>query len=365
MRSDYTECRRNFLKTTVAGGVAAVVASRWASRAFAQTAAAGAAPATAEAAARSKVALTNGGTRGDNIIKALTAIEKDIKAAIGNRRVVIKPNNVVATNQLAATHVDALAAILDFLKAIGKLEGAVIAESGTAPTMQGFSNYKYTTLPDKYPVKLMDLDQEKFYTVMAFDQSVATPKPVRMSSVLADQEHNFIISTCMPKTHNFAVCTMGIKNIILGAGMKFARSGGGRGGMMSDKSTLHGGGAHGININLSMLAPMLHPSMTLIDGYEGMEGDGPISGPKVDHKVCVASLDYLAADVVGAKLMGLELGDVGYLTYLAAANAGESDISKMEIIGEAPDKLAKKYKLSPSAQAQLSWRNPASVQPRQ
>lgn len=46
----------------------------------------------------------------------------------------------------------------------------------------------------------------------------------------------------------------------------------------SDKPILHGGGAHGININLAMLSPMLHPSLSVIDGFEGMEGNGPIYG---------------------------------------------------------------------------------------
>jgi uncharacterized protein (DUF362 family) len=306
-----------------------------------------------------KVALTNGDERIDNIVRALKSIEKEVAQAIGKRRVVIKPNNVVANNQLAATHADALAAILDFLKAIGKLEGAIIAESGTQPTMQGFQNLRYNTVADKYKVKLVDLDQDKFQTIMAFSEKDAMPHPVRVSSTLTNQDENFIISACMLKTHNYAVATMGIKNIILGSALKLPAGGGGR--TVSDKPTLHGDGSHGININLAMLAPLLHPSLTVIDGYEGMQGNGPISGTKVDHKVCVASLDYLAADIVGAKLMQIEPSNIGYLTYLSETNAGVSDVSKMEILGEPIAKLSKKYQLGNSIQQQLQWKNPAQV----
>jgi uncharacterized protein (DUF362 family) len=227
-------------------------------------------------------------------------------------------------------------------------------------------------LADKYKVKLVDLDQEKFQTILAFNETDVKPRPVRVSSILANQTDNFIISACMLKTHNFAVATMSIKNIVLGAPLKLPNPNanatrGGRGGRGfggfggSDKPILHGGGSYGINLNLAMLTPLLHPSLSVIDGFEGMEGNGPINGTRVDHRVCVVSTDYLAADTVGATLMGIDPADIGYLTYLTAAKVGESDLSKMEILGEPVAKLAKKYQLGSSIQNQLQWKNPARV----
>jgi uncharacterized protein (DUF362 family) len=365
--------RREFLKTGLASGAAALFASRFARAAQTGTPAASQAPVAApasSAAMPSKVALINGDNRTDNILKGLKALEKEIAQSIGNRRVVIKPNNVVANNQLACTHADALIAICDFLKGIGKLDNAIIAESGTAATMRGFEFYGYPKVAEKYKVKLVDLDQEKYETVMAFDQSDAKPHPVRVSSILANQKDNFIISACVLKTHNYAVATMSIKNIILGAPLKFPASntqGGPRGAAEramfpgSDKPILHGGGSHGININLAMLAPMLHPSLSVIDGFEGMEGNGPIGGTKVDHKVCVISTDYLAADTVGASLMGIDPKDMGYLTYLAQARAGEFDVSKMEILGDPIAKHVKKYQPGTAIEDQLKWKDTVKV----
>ena len=365
-----TSNRRNFLlKAGLASGTAALFGSRFARAADASAAAPGAPaapqPTGSASAAPTKVALTNGDNRADNTFRALKSLDKDIALAIGNRRVIVKPNNVSPNNQLASTHVDALAGILEFLKSIGKLDNAIIAESALAATMQGFQNFGYTTLADKYKVKLVDLDQEGFQTIMAFDETDAKPHPVRVSSVLTNQRDNFIISACMLKTHDRAVATLSIKNIILGAALKLPNPNAGRGGRGgrggSDKPILHGGGAHGININLAMLAPLLHPSLSVIDGFEGMEGNGPIGGTKVDHRVCVVSTDYLAADSVGASLMGIEPAEIGYLSYLTAAKAGESDISKMEILGEPVAKLAKKYQLSEAVQRQFQWKNPARV----
>jgi uncharacterized protein (DUF362 family) len=368
MKSSSTECRRDFLKTTVAGGLAAMIASRWQRTARAQTAVSAAPAAAAANGGPSKVALTNGGQRTDNVVRALTSLEKEIRQAIGQRRVIIKPNNVSTSNQLAASHAEALAGILDFLKSIGKLENALIAESSLGMTMEGFENFGYTKLADKYKVQLVDLDQEKYSTVLALSEVDAIPHPVRVSSMLMNQVDNFIISACMLKTHDRVLCTLGIKNIIVGSALKlggggFGGAGMGRGafGSGNDKNIIHGDGFRGININLAMLAPLLHPALTVIDGFEGMEGEGPLAGDPVEHKVCVASLDYLAADVVGASLMGVNPADLGYLHYLSTANVGESDVRKMEILGEPIAKLAKKYQLHSSAQEQLLWKTPARL----
>ena len=361
--------RRDFLLTTgLATGAAALFAGRFAHAADApgsapQTPAAPPAAAAASAAP-AKVALTNGDNRTDNIFRAMKSLEKEIAQSIGNRRVVIKPNNVSTTTQLPATHADALAGILEFLKSIGKLDNAIIAESALGSTMEGFQNFGYTTLADKYKVKLVDLDHEEYKTILAFNQTDATPRRVRVSGILANQTDNFIISACMLKTHDLVVATMSIKNIVVGSALKLPNPNGDRGGRGfggSDKPILHGGGAHGININLAMLAPMLHPSLSVIDGFEGMEGNGPVRGTRVDHRVCVVSTDCLAADTVGATLMGIDPANIGYLTYLAAAKAGESDLGKMEILGEPVAKLAKKYQLASSIENQLKWKNAARV----
>ena len=365
--------RRNFLKTGLVTGAGALFAARFARAAEGPATPTAPAPPAAPvlpAAMPTKVALTNGDNRTDNTFRALKSLQQEIAQSIGSRRVVIKPNNVSPSNQLASSHADALGGILEFLKSIGKLENAIIAESAMANTMQGFESFGYMKLADKYKIKLVDLDKESYRTIMAFSETDAMPHPVRVSSMLANQEDNYIISACMLKTHDRAVATLSIKNIVLGAPLKIpnpnaaAAAPGGRGGRGfggSDKPILHGGGAHGININLAMLAPLLHPSLSVIDGFQGMEGNGPLGGTAVDHRVCVVSSDYLAADCVGVSLMGIDPNDVGYLSYLAKGKVGEADLAKMEILGEPVAKLARKYQLAGSAQNQLKWKEPARV----
>jgi len=102
--------RRHFLKVGLATSAGALFASRIgrAEEPGATNAQAAAARgAAAASAAPSKVALTNGDNRTDNIFRALKSLEREIAPSIGNRRVIIKPNNVSPDNQLASTHAEA------------------------------------------------------------------------------------------------------------------------------------------------------------------------------------------------------------------------------------------------------------------
>ncbi len=348
----YSSNRRTFLKSTLAGGIAAacgIPGSRTASGA-AETAAGGGA---------GRVALAAGGNRMENIVNALKPFANEIKAAIGDRPVVIKPNNVSIDVPLCASHADCLAGILEFLKSIGKTDKIAIAESAASgPTFEGFDNYGYFELKKKYTVDFLDLDEQPFETVYTVNDEDFHPHAVRMSSLLLDPG-TFVISSAVMKTHDRVVATLSLKNIVFGAPIKdkgFRWGPGGTRGARNDKPVNHGGGYKGVNYSLFANAPRLHPDLAVIDGFQGMEGNGPVGGTPVDHKVAVASLDWLAADRTAVELMGIDFGDVGYLNYCAQAGMGQADLNKIEIIGERVQDHVKKYRLHDDVEKQLIWK---------
>ena len=344
--------RRDFIKRSF--GMAALIASPLG--ALAQTAA----PEAAKSPA-SRVAVTAGIDRADNVFRGLRAFDKEIAQAIGSRRIVIKPNNVSTDVQLCATHVDALEGTLEFLKSINKLDNVVIAESAASgPTFDGFENYRYTRLAQKYPLKLVDLDKDEVDLVYVFDEKDFRPHPVRMSRLLLDPD-TFIISAAKMKTHDRVVATLSLKNIIVGAPIKDAgfRWGGGKRGAKNDKPLIHGSGFRGINYNLFAVAQRLHPHLSVIDGYDGMEGNGPVGGTAVDHQVAVVGLDWLAADRVAVELMGIDYATVGYLNFAAQAGLGQGDLSRIQVVGEPIAKHIRKYRLNDNIQQQLVWMKPA------
>jgi uncharacterized protein (DUF362 family) len=348
-----TYSRRNFLKTSVIGGVAATCLKPFDTIASLNN----------QESSGSRVALTTGDNRADMTFRALTPFSKEISHAIGRRRVVLKPNIVNTNVQLASTHVDTLEGILEFLKSIGKTENVVIAESAAnGPTFDGYSNFGYLRLADKYGVKLIDLDKEPFDIIHVFDEKDFRPHAVRVSHLILDPD-SFIVSVARMKTHDRIFATLSLKNIVVGAPIKdsgFTFGPSSRRGAKSDKSLMHGSGFRGINYNLYAMSGQLHPHLAVIDGFEGMEGNGPNDGTPVDHRVCVAGLDWLATDRVGIELMGIDFATVGYLNFCGQTGIGMTDLNKIQIIGESINDRRKKYKLSDNFKDQLIWMNPVS-----
>jgi uncharacterized protein (DUF362 family) len=338
--------RRSFIKTSVIGGLAASFTGHLNSFTSFDK----------QEQLSASVAITSGDNRADLAFRALQPFSKQIKLAIGGRRVVLKPNNVSTEIPLCATHVDTLQGILEFLKSINKLDNVIIAESAAnGPTFDGFKNYGYFPLANKYPVKFVDLDQEGFEIRYVFDEKDFRPHPVRFSRIILNPD-SYIVSVARMKTHDWAIATLSLKNIVFGAPIKdmgFAFGGNRREGTKSDKSIVHGSGFRGINYNLYDLAPLLHPHLAVIDGFEGMEGNGPTKGTPVDHRVCVVSTDWLAADRVAVELMGIDFSIIGYLNYCAQTGLGIADLSKIEIVGESISKHIKPYKLHDNIEKQL------------
>jgi uncharacterized protein (DUF362 family) len=308
----------------------------------------------------SRVALTAGNDRADLAFQGLKAFEKSIAAAIGKKRVIIKPNNVAIDNPLCASNAANLEGIFEFLKFIGKNDIAIAESAANGPTLDGFSNYGYNRLAEKYRAKLIDLDQEAVEILHCFDETDFRPHPCRMSKILLDP-NNFIISAAKFKTHDRVVATLSLKNIVVGAPVKdagFRWGPGAKPGAKNDKPITHGSGFRGINYNLYALAPKLHPHLSVIDGYEGMEGNGPVGGTPVDHRVCVVSQDWLAADRLAVELMGIKFADVGYLNFCGQTGLGETDLAKIEVVGPPVKEHVKTYKLADNIEKQLVWKEP-------
>ncbi|MCX5643474.1 MAG: DUF362 domain-containing protein [Phycisphaerae bacterium] len=93
----------------------------------------------------------------------------------------------------------------------------------------------------------------------------------------------------------------------------------------------------------------------MIDGYEGMEGDGPNDGTSVPSRIAIASTDYVAADRVGIEAMGINAAYVGYLGFCAQSGLGQNDLSKIDIRGVKLADVAKKYRLHPDMERELKW----------
>ena len=373
--------------------------------------------------ARAAVSLVKGEDRRKNVTQALLAVDREIGPVLKRKKyVAIKVNNVSTNNQLAATHVDAIRGILDYLEP--RFKGQVlIVESSMGDSMEGFEYYKYAQVVPEYKrfnIKLIDLNREAKFEVFPILDPNVRPIPVRLAARLLDPDA-YIISSAMLKTHDNVVATATVKNMAMGAplrgmaagqtrawsdkglmhafGSSMGRGGPGRGGPQGRGEVPPPGGAplagglpptvagaapqaargggpgrgrggstpasrgaryHVMNYNLAVVAKKLSATWGcgLIDGFEGMEGNGPIRGTAVPMHVALASADLVAADRVALDLMGIPHYAVGYLQYAGELGVGQYDIEKIDIRGEKPESLQRKFKLQDAVQEQLDWLNP-------
>jgi uncharacterized protein (DUF362 family) len=123
-----------------------------------------------------------------------------------------------------------------------------------------------------------------------------------------------------------------------------------------DKRKIHQGYAvH--NLNLYLLAKAYPPHLSIIDGYQGMDGDGPEAGAPVDWGIAIASCDPVAADCLAAQLMGFEISDIGYLWYCYTKGLGAGEMGQMEILGAVPQDCYRRFRTPPTFEAQKGWRD--------
>jgi len=296
----------------------------------------------------SKVSFVTGTDRRDMIYQALKPLEKDIKKAIGDKQVIIKPNNVWDSTPLCATHPDAMRGVLDFLKPFYR-KPVIIAESTTSPkgTMVTFEQYKYLPLGNEYGVRFVDLNKDASTTVHWILDKSHHPLGVSIIDTFLDPNEYFISVTRL-KSHDTVVATLSAKNMVMASPINEYTK-------QNDKKLVHQGPKES-NWNMFQLARTIRPQLAVLDGLEGMEGNGPVRGTPVDHGVALASTDFIAADTVGIELMGIDVSDVGYITYCVDAGYGNGDHSKIKIIGGDPSKHVIKYKLHDNIEEQMTWK---------
>lgn len=290
-----------------------------------------------------KVALTQSSDRSQNINMALQLIEDDVDFK-DKTDLFIKVNLVSTKNQLAATHVDAVRGLLQFIRE--RYNGKVtIGESTLGPARDGFERFGYLGLVKEFGVNLVDLNDGEWKLAELYN-SALHPMKLHFSKAVIDSDYRIVINP--PKTHDSVVVTLSIKNLAMG-GLSYPHG---------DKIKMHQGYPV-INLNLCLLAEWYPPHLSIIDGFTGMEGEGPCFGDPVDWEIAIASCDSVAADCLAAQLMGFSISDIGYLWYCRKKGLGVSEMSEMEILGVNLNNCYHRFRPHSAYEEQKHWRNEA------
>jgi len=256
---------------------------------------------------------------------------KTLKAS---HKVLLKPNictagagfippygNVTTTKVVEGT----IRALKDFgVSDITIGEGTVTDELGTN-TMKGYKWIQLDRLAKRYGLKLRDFNAGPHRKVRI--------EKVLMNIAEAALDTDFFINLPVLKTHCDARVSLANKNL------KGCLS------VMSKRYFHMHGPAGVVNYHISRLMEAVPQHLVIIDGIYAMER-GPDASIGTAHPwgILVASTDSLAADAVGALLLGAEPTEVEYLK-LYAERHGRMDVMEdresIEIRGERIEDHAK------------------------
>ena len=287
-----------------------------------------------------KVSLIKGIDRRDIVKKSLILLSDDVKKSLIAKQVIIKPNFVSTSIPLAVSHIDQIRGILDALQKF-YTDKVIIAEAACGDTVKAYRNFGYYDLLKEYDVELVDLNKGPFEKVSIKDRKGRTVQ-LRVASLLLDKD-NYLISAARLKTHDTVVVTLSIKNMVMGCIY------------VKDKEQVHQG-IKQINKNLAEIAEHVWPDLAVIDGFEGMEGNGPTQGSPIHVGVALSSIDSLAADMVACEIMGVDFNNVGYLNYCSDKGLGKF-LKNIEIVGEPLQECIKPFRLHSRVEEQYKWRD--------
>lgn len=308
--------------------------------------------------ATARVGLARHTNRRQAVYRALDLVRDDLVPKL-RPQVLLKPNFLSSTNQLASSHVDAIRGVLDFLLSTSRPPEEVIIAEGANEKFSGesFENFGYHALRDEYPlpIRLVDLHQETAWVETPILLANGSETVARMPKMVIDCPCR--ISVAIPKTHDVCVVTLALKNMIMGTLYK------------PDRVKMHGFASHAerslpeeaqvLNINLIRVARYLWPDIAVIDGARGLQGNGPGGDDAVEgFGIAAASADVFAADAVMAHAMGFDPLSLGLLYYGNQLGLGVADLSRIDVLETRIADVRRRFKPHAKSDLQLQWHVP-------
>lgn len=286
----------------------------------------------------SRLGIVKGGDRIENLNRVLKLMDDDINEAIdkkGSDSLFIKVNAIDTHFPLAVTRPEALEVVLNHF--YDKFDRIVVGDNSFVFKKYMDSNI-YSYIPKKFgKVELSNLTN---YGSKPIDFLQLNGKVVT-GSISTLSKEMFSISLSMPKTHDTFVYTGVSKN--------------GMGLVLTKRPYVH---AMELNerlfikrvvrsnvvnkINLANVIEDSYPDLGILDGFLGMEGNGPMFGTEIPLGVAMCSKDSIALDTVMSNLTGL--GYVPYLPLCEEKGLGTTDISKIDIIKDGFSDFTEVYK---------------------
>ncbi|MBI1911465.1 MAG: DUF362 domain-containing protein [Deltaproteobacteria bacterium] len=281
---------------------------------------------------KSRVSISHNNDIAAAINGALDHLEGLSELFVG-RHVAIKPNDTWASphDLTACTQADSLRAVIRFVKNYYPKKITVTGGSGAGETDKIFSYLGLDKVIEDEEVEFIDHNRPPFEAV-----------PLEygpQGTVMVNEnvlKYDTLISLAQLKVHEVATVTLTMKNIAMSypAADYYGHPRNRRlhpHNFFSDMQGLIAGMCKRFRIDLG-----------IITGHPVMIERGPVGGKTFEAGLVIASKDCVAADYIGAKLLGFER--VGHIIEAEKLGLGKAHLSNIETIGVQLDEAERIFK---------------------
>jgi uncharacterized protein (DUF362 family) len=269
-------------------------------------------------------------TRNDDIEWAINEALQHLplENLIRGKRVAVKPHDTWASPEdtTGVTQPDTLRAVLRQIQRRGPRELVVTGGAGAAETADVFRIAGLMDVVEQEGAAFFDHNRAPFSEVnldYAPEADVTGPQ----QSVMVNPrvlEYQTLIALNQLKLHETATVTLALKNIA----MSFpAADYYGHPRSTQKHENVFFADMHSF---IAAMAKRFPIQLAITVGHPAMIGTGPLGGHVVETGLVIASTDPLAADVVGARLLGFRLQAVRHLWEAGRLRLGETDTDKMD-----------------------------------
>ena len=269
------------------------------------------------------VAVVKGERGHEPVFKALDLI--NYKSALaGWDKVLIKVNFITdkTWNTGATTDPIVVEAIIKKLKDLPVTVYVVESDATMTNADRAFEKTGMKEMCERNGVECLNLRYVKDKVELAVPdgdalKSIIVPRLVTESAV---------ISAAKLKTHANTGVTLGMKNMFGLLPEKF-------------KGKYHLKGISKVIVDINTV---LKPALTVIDGFVGMEGSGPIDGTPVQMNLIIAGTDTVAIDATASRIMGIDPHEIKHIR--RAYEKGLGNIDDVQVIGEKLENVTRPFK---------------------
>lgn len=285
-----------------------------------------------------KVAIVRADSYDDTVIlnavkECFELLKDDIPEMSG--KVLLKPNMIFPKppEMAATTHPAVVKAVSEYLHSEMGLTDITVGDSpgGVINNIERFWK----------AIGMKEAEANSPFSLVSFETEKKRKTEINVNGKKTDifisgpvDSADYIINLPKLKNHSLTLFTGALKNIY---------------GIIPGllKATLHKTFQHPFDFAAFIIEinRLFRPTLHIMDGVIGMEGEGPSSGTPRETGVIIASTDPAALDATAVKLIGIEPLDVPMLKYAADTGFGCVNISEMDYPGLSPDDInIKPYK---------------------